>query len=113
MILQRFVSFRISLIFRYCLFVEKKLVMIKHFLLNFFGGSKCVTKWQFLLILKIVKKDPFLRHQMRATLLKYVKSQRSYGFLITKEQIFVFGILDLKDHFSASLSCLKSGVDYS
>ena len=37
------------------------------------------------------------------TLLKYVKSQRSYGFLITKELIFGFQILDLKDHFSVSL----------
>ena len=37
------------------------------------------------------------------TLLKYVKSQRSYGFLITKELIFGFKILDLKDHCSASL----------
>ena len=37
------------------------------------------------------------------TLLKYVKSQRSYGFLITKEMIFGFQILGLKDHFSASL----------
>ena len=37
------------------------------------------------------------------TLLKYVKSQRSYGFLITKELIFGFQILDFKDHFSASL----------
>ena len=36
-------------------------------------------------------------------LLKYVKSQRSCGFLITKELIFGFQILDLKDHFSASL----------
>ena len=36
-------------------------------LLNFFGASKCVTKWQFLLIfLKRVEKDPFLRAQMRA-----------------------------------------------
>ena len=35
-ILQRFVSFCISLIFTYCLFVEKKLVTIKHFFLNFF-----------------------------------------------------------------------------
>ena len=40
----------ISLIFTYCSFVVKKLVTIKHFLLNFFGGSKCVMKWQFLLI---------------------------------------------------------------
>ena len=38
------------------------------------------------------------------TLLKYVKSQRSYGFLITKELIFGFQILDLKDHFSAFLT---------
>ena len=38
------------------------------------------------------------------TLLKYVKSQRSYSFLITKELIFGFQILDLKDHFSASLN---------
>ena len=38
------------------------------------------------------------------TFLKYVKSQRSYGFLITKELIFGFQILDLKDHFSASLT---------
>ena len=37
------------------------------------------------------------------TLLKYIKSQRSYGFLITKELIFGFQILDLKDHFLASL----------
>ena len=37
------------------------------------------------------------------TLLKNVKSQGSYGFLITKELIFGFQILDLKDHFSASL----------
>ena len=26
----------------------KKLVTIKHFLLNSLGGSKCVTKWKFL-----------------------------------------------------------------
>ena len=37
------------------------------------------------------------------TLLKYVKSQRNYVFLITKQLIFGFRILDLKDHFSASL----------
>ena len=44
-----------------------------------------------------------LRFLVSLTLLKYVKSQRSYGFLITKELIFGFQILDLKDHFSASL----------
>ena len=32
-----------------------------------------------------------------------VKSQKSYGLLITKELIFGFQILNLKDHFSASL----------
>ena len=47
-LLCRFVSFCISLIFRYCLFLRTKKVTIKHFFLNFFGGSKCVTKWQFL-----------------------------------------------------------------
>ena len=41
------------------------------------------------------------------TLLKYVKSQRSYGFLITKELIFGFQILDSKDHFLASLSLVS------
>ena len=41
------------------------------------------------------------------TLLKYVKTQRSYGFLITKKLIFGFQILDLKDHFSASLNILE------
>ena len=35
----RFVLFFISLILTYCLFVEKKLVTIKHFLLNFLGGQ--------------------------------------------------------------------------
>ena len=44
-----------------------------------------------------------LKFLVNFTLLKYVKSQRSYGFLITKELIFGFQILNLKDHFSASL----------
>ena len=57
----------ISLMFMYCLFVEEKLVTIEIFLLNFFGGSKCMTKLQFLLkILKRVDKYPFLRPQMIA-----------------------------------------------
>ena len=56
-------------------------------------------------ILKIVEKDPFLRLQMRAKKMfnrhqfVFHKSQRSYGFLITKELIFGFQILDLKDFF--------------
>ena len=44
-------------------------------------------------------------------MLKYVKSQRSYGYLITKELMFGFQILDLKDHFSASLKSLKSMIE--
>ena len=47
--------------------------------------------------------EQLLKFLVNFTLLKYVKSQRSYGFSITKELIFGFQILDLKDHFSASL----------
>ena len=46
-------------------------------------------------ILKIVEKDPFLRLQMRAK---------------ERELIFGFQILDLKDHFSASLNFEPSFV---
>ena len=48
--------------------------------------------------------EQILKFLANSTLLKYVKSQRSYGFLITKELIFGFQIWDLKDHFSASLT---------
>ena len=51
-----------------------------------------------------------LKFLVNFTLLKYVKSQRSYGFLITKALIFGFQILDLKDHFSASLKLNKSNL---
>ena len=47
--------------------------------------------------------EQLLKFLANYTLLKYVKSQRSYGFLITKKLIFGFQILDLKVHFSASL----------
>ena len=47
--------------------------------------------------------EQLLKFLVNFTLLKCVKSQRSYGFLITKELIFGFQILDLIDHFSASL----------
>ena len=54
--------------------------------------------------------EQLLKFLVNFTLFKYVKSLRSYGFLITKGLIFGFQILDLKDHFSASLklnfSCL-------
>ena len=49
--------------------------------------------------------EQLLKCLVNVTLLKYVKSQRSYGFLSTKELMFGFQILDLKDHFSASLIC--------
>ena len=39
---------------------------IKMFLLNIFGGSKCMTKWQFCLYFENSRKDPVLRLQMRA-----------------------------------------------
>ena len=48
--------------------------------------------------------EQLMKFLVNFTLLKYVKSQRSYGILITKELMFGFQILDLKDHFSASLS---------
>ena len=47
--------------------------------------------------------EQLLKFLENFTLLKYVKSQRNYDFLITKELIFGFQILDLKDHFSAFL----------
>ena len=53
--------------------------------------------------------EQLLKFLVNFTLLKYVKSQRSYGFLITKELIFGFKILDLKDHFLASLIGLIEG----
>ena len=53
--------------------------------------------------------EQLLKFLVNFTLLKYVKSQKSYCFLITKELIFGFQILDLKDHFSASL---KTNIKY-
>ena len=47
-----------------CLFVGKKLVTIKHFIFNSFGGSKFVTKWQFL--------PMFNRHQFFYTNTQYL-----------------------------------------
>ena len=47
--------------------------------------------------------EQLLKFLVNFTLLKYVKSQRSDGFLNTKELIFGFQVSDLKDHFSASL----------
>ena len=47
--------------------------------------------------------EQLLKFLVNFILLKYVKSQRSYGFLIIKELIFGFQLLDLKDQISASL----------
>ena len=47
--------------------------------------------------------EQLLKFLVNFTLLKYVKCQRNYGFLITEELSFGFQILDLKDHFSASV----------
>ena len=57
--------------------------------------------------------EQLLKFSANFTLLKYVKSQRSYGFLITKELIFGFQILDLKDHFSASLITVNYRINFS
>ena len=58
--------------------------------------------------------EELLKFLANFTLLKYVKSQRSYGFLITKKLIFGFQILDLKVHFSASLTrCMRYWDDLS
>ena len=53
--------------------------------------------------------EQFLKSLVNFTLLKYVEFQRSYGFLIRKELIFGLQILNLKDHFSASLKKLFAG----
>ena len=50
--------------------------------------------------------EQLMQFLVNFTLLKYVKSQRSYGFLIAKELIFGFQILDLKVHLAASLNYL-------
>ena len=41
--------------------------------------------------------EQLLKFLVNLTLLRFVKSQSSYGFLVTKELIFGFQILDLKD----------------
>ena len=56
--------------------------------------------------------EQLLKFLVNFTLMKYVKSQRSYGFLITKELIFGFQILGLKDHFSASLNGVIDDIEF-
>ena len=59
------------------------------------------------ILLFIQSLEQLLNFLVNSTLMKYVKSERGYGFLITKELIFGFQILDLKDHFSTCLSNIK------
>ena len=55
--------------------------------------------------------EQLLKFLVNFILLKNVKSQISYGFLITKELIFGFQILNL-DHFSASLTFFPSVIKH-
>ena len=61
--------------------------------------------------------EQLLKFLANFTLLKHVKSQRSYSFLITKKLIFGFEILDFKVHFSASLKhdgvTIRGGIFFS
>ena len=68
------------------------------------------NRHQFLEQVQIQFLEQVLKFLVNFTLLKYVKSQRSCGFLITKELIFGFQILDLKDHFSASLKISRKEI---
>ena len=52
--------------------------------------------------------EQLLKFLISFALLKYVKSQRSYGFLITEELNFGFQILDLKDHGFVDCSMERS-----
>ena len=54
--------------------------------------------------------EQLLKFLVTLTSLKYVKSQRSYGFLITKELIFGFQILDLRRLRSEILRRLRSEI---
>ena len=58
------------------------------------------NKTTILLLIQFLEQR--LKFLVNFTLLKYVKAQRSYSFLITKELIFGFQSLDLKDHFQSS-----------
>ena len=57
--------------------------------------------------------EQLLKFLVNFTFLKYVKSQRNYGFLITKGLIFGFQILDLKGHFSASFRYAECEGDFA
>ena len=56
---------QVVFIFRYCLFVGKKLVTLNISFIIFWGVKMCDKMTISAYILKIVEKDPFLRLQMR------------------------------------------------
>ena len=56
-------------------------MMIKHFLLNFFGGQNVRQNGNFCLYFEIVEKDPFLRLQMGAK-----EMFNRHQFFFTNEQ---------------------------
>ena len=77
--------------------------------LRFNGWRSFVTMSTNLLSCFFIKfLEQLLKFSVKFTLLKYVKSQRSYGFLIKKELIFRFQILDLKVYFSVYLNVQPS-----
>ena len=80
--------------------IKHDLVEFKVECLNVFcyHGSKST------ILLFIQLLEQFLNFLANFTLLKYVKSQRSYDLFNHKKLIFGFQILDLKVHFSASLT---------
>ena len=86
--------------------VEFKVQCLKVFCYN---GNKSTI----LLFYWIFRTTPEVSSKLYFVEKKYVKSQRSSGFLITKELIFGFQILDLKDHFSASLTLSKWDLLYN
>ena len=67
-------------------------------------------------IMKIAENDPFLRLQMRAiemfTLLKYVKSQRSYGFFNRKRADFWLPNFGFRRSLLSLLKVIKDQIQY-
>ena len=67
--------------------------------------ERLLLPWQqILLFYSMFRTTPEVSSKLYFVEILDVKSQRSYGLLITKEMIFGFQILDLKVHFSASLT---------
>ena len=88
----------LNLKFDQVIFSSLVLTWKRHFEVTFVTMATHLPSFCFIQFL-----EQLLKFLANFNLLKYVKSQISYGFLITKELIFGFQIWDLKDHFSASL----------